>query len=427
MLLDFFRLSLNNLWRHRARSLLTALGIIIGVAAVVCMAGYGEGSKRAEIASIQALGARNILLASVKPPVDAKPAEDNGKESRYYRIAAYGLTRQDADRICAKEVGPVDMAVPLRRIGEFVHKDSRDFPQAEAYGTSPLLAQVATLPLAKGRFLCDADDLTQNNTAVIGAELARQMFPNQDPIGGQFNIDSHPFTVCGVLDSGAVAGGASAAFAVYLPMETAYVRFGPVRNSEPGAFSMERVEINRLIVRVPEGVDAAAAANRIRRVVDFAHAASKDVEIRVPMELIRQKEHARKIFTVLMVLIAGLSLLVGGIGIMNIMLASVVERTREIGVRRALGATRRQIGAQFLIETTTLSGIGGVLGVMLGLIACGVITWLSGKVAWLNPAIPEVVPVLISFAVSTGVGILFGMYPALRAAAQDPVVALRHD
>ena len=145
------------------------------------------------------------------------------------------------------------------------------------------------------------------------------------------------------------------------------------------------------------------------------------------MELIRQKEHARRIFTVLMVLIAGLSLLVVGIGIMNIMLVSVVERTREIGIRRALGATRRQIGAQFLVETTALSGVGGVLGVLLGLAACGIISWLSNRVEWLNPAIPELLPVLVSFGVSTGVGIVFGLYPAWRAAAQDPITALRHD
>ncbi len=425
MLLDFFRLSLNNLWRHRARSLLTALGIIIGVAAVVCMAGYGEGSKRAEIASIQALGARNILLTSVKPPLSSVTPDGN-EPSKASRIAAYGLTDLDVLRILTPEVGPIERAVPMQRVGSFVYCGPLQFPQAQAWGTLPELPQVTPITLERGRFLCDTDGRMLKNVAVLGDALAAQLFPLQDPLGGCFEIDGQSFSVVGVLSADSRAAGEPTHFAAYLPLETARARFGRAR-MDPNTDTGDQVEVERLIVRVPENADPSEVTGRIRRVVDYAHAASKDVDIRVPMELIRQKEHARRIFTVLMVLIAGLSLLVGGIGIMNIMLASVVERTREIGVRRALGATRRQIGAQFLIETTTLSGIGGVLGVALGLLGCGIITWLSGKVGWLNPAIPEPVPVLVSFAVSTGVGILFGMYPALRAAAQDPVVALRHD
>jgi len=429
-LLRRLRLGFANLLLHKLRALLTALGIIIGVAAVVAMAAYGEGTKQEALRSILDLGASNIIVRSVKPPA---PANIGGGDSGSQRMLSYGIERRDLRRI-AQTVGPIETIVPLKRVGSQVINGMRTAP-AEVFGTTPDLIEVTAMHVARGRYLSDLDARRMDNVAVLGDALARRLFPLDDPIGSQMRIDNHTFTVVGVLRPVGLAGGAGTAlvgrdlnFDVHIPIAVAENLWGDVRVARSsGSFERTRVELSEVIVTTGQSEQVLPVSAKIRRVLDQAHAESQDVTVIVPLELLRQAERTQFIFTILIVFIAALSLLVGGIGIMNIMLASVTERTREIGIRRAVGATRRHIIAQFLVETTVLSGVGGVIGIVVGV-------WLVIGLWLLSLYLPEIPPPVFSaqytavafcFAVLTG--IVFGVYPAIKAAWQDPIVALRHD
>ncbi len=427
-LLETLRLGVANLRLHKLRSLLTALGIIIGVAAVVAIAAYGEGAKRAALADILDLGANNIIVRSVKP---VEVVDDSQTQSR---VSAYGLTRRDYNRI-DDTVTPVEGIVPLKRVGDQVIRGNVSMGVATVMGTTPDMLEVANLRVRRGRYLDDSDFSPPDNVAVIGAGIASRLFPLADPLDSTFRIDDTTFRVIGVLQPVGLAGGAGSAlvgrdlnFDVHIPLTTARSRFGDVRMSRSsGSFNREEIEISELIIRTPSEDAVVSVAGQVERVLSLEHAKKGDVTTVVPLELIQQAERVEFRSNMLMVVIGGLSLLVGGIGIMNIMLASVTERTREIGIRRALGATRRHVIAQFLVETTLLSCIGGAIGVGLGLFTAIVLAWLAPSLEGVEPPAVTPTPTIIAFTVAAGVGILFGLYPAVKAAKQDPIVALRHD
>jgi len=428
-LLETFRLGLANLMLHKLRSLLTALGIIIGVGAVVAIAAYGEGSKQAALADIKELGANNIILRSVKPP---EATEDNEQEENDFfseptgpQVMPYGLTRLDLRRLDTDSIRPVDNIVPLKQVGTFVFKNGYTAQAAVVYGTTPEIGNAIPMTIARGRHLTQQDGNQVSPVAVLGADAAQDLFRLEDPLGNSFSIDGQRFVVVGVLQPVGLATGRDINFDIYIPIETARDRFGDQRLM-PGGRSAERIEINELIIRVPEPDHVLPVADQVRRVIEVAHP-QDDVQVIVPLELIQQTERTQLLFTIMMIIIASLSLVVGGIGIMNIMLASVTERIREIGVRRAMGATRRHIIAQFLVETTTLSVIGGVLGVLAGLALAGIAAILANYFPGIEKPIPVAWSMIVGFAAALLVGLLAGLYPAIRAAWQDPIVALRHD
>ncbi|QDU32604.1 putative ABC transporter permease YknZ [Poriferisphaera corsica] len=414
---------------HKLRSLLTALGIIIGIAAVVSMASYGEGAKQAALEDIRQLGARNIIVRSVKPP-DSNQASD----SRQF-APKYGLLRRDLRRI-EQTVGPIERIVPLKKVGAQAQRGRYKTPAA-VFGTTPVLMDVASLKVARGRYLTEADMLQLNKVAVavIGAEIADRLFPLVDPIGSQLRVDTQTFEVVGVLNRIGLAGGAGSAlvgrdlnFDVHIAMPVAKARFGDTLfQRSSGSMQASQVEISELYIQAPEEDQVVSVSEQVKRVLEKEHKQQQDTSLTVPLELLIQKEKTQQMFNIMMILIAGLSLLVGGIGIMNIMLASVTERTREIGIRRALGATRHHIVMQFLVETTVLSGIGGVIGVGVGLGGVGALTVLHQL--WPDLEQPQVTmwSIAVSFVVATSVGVVFGLYPAIKASQQDPIVALRHD
>ena len=427
-LLATLRLGLANLWVHKLRSLLTALGIIIGVGAVVAIAAYGEGTKIAAVKDILRLGANNIIVRSVKPP-----ASNVAAQAEVTRLSIFGLTRRDVRRM-EKTLSPVERLVPLKRVGDRVRFGNRRAPAA-VFGTTPDLLEVASLVVRRGRYLTDADENNGRNFAVIGAQVADTLFPLMDPLEQSFLIDDQRFEVVGVLRRVGLAGGAGTAlvgrdlnFDIHIPLRAAVTRFGDVRQSL-GSGSRERtqIEVSEVILQMPRQSDVPAVAAQLERLLEDGHAQQQDVTTVVPLELIEQAERVQFRSNVLMIVIGGLSLFVGGVGIMNIMLASVTERTREIGIRRALGATRRHIVAQFLVETTTLSCVGGLIGVGSGLLISLALAWYAHTYGGLEPPVVLPLPVAVAFAFAVLVGIVFGVYPAVRASQQDPIVALRHD
>ncbi len=365
--LETIRLGLTNLRLHKMRSLLTMLGIIFAVVAVIVMVAIGEGNKRKALAEIRALGADNIILRSVKPPESANTQQSGSGGF----VRAYGLKRVDLRRI-EDTVGLLRAVVPFKKIsGRVVFRDRQS--SALVFGTLPLLTDVSAVAVSRGRFLNALDQREAAPVAVLGAQVASRLFPLEDPLNHTVRIEDRAFRVIGVLAPVGGDGGRGASLAgrdldldVYVPLRTADSRFGDmVVQRTQGSMQAEQVELSELIIKVQTQEQVPSVAAQIQRILNVA-AARDDVSVVVPLELLQQAERTQRNFNYLMIAIAGISLVVGGIGIMNIMLATVTERTREIGIRRAVGAQRRHIIAQFLVETTVLSVCGGLVGVGLG-------------------------------------------------------------
>ena len=431
-LLETLRLGLTNLLLHKMRSLLTAMGIIFGVAAVIAMVAIGEGNKLQSLEEIGQLGARNIVMRSIKP---TQLPQQQGSKRGF--MLQYGITREDATRI-EQTVSNIEHLVPMKRVAtrvsHVIHHVS-----AQVFGTTPQLMAVTRLQVARGRYLSDSDMHKSANVAVLGASVARRLFPLADPIDNWIRFQGQSYRVIGVLKSVSVVGGAGAQqlardldFDVHIPMTAARSRFGDqTRITQAGSFQAEKVEISQLFVAMVDEAHVLDAADQISLIIDREHTDKDDVKTIVPLALLQQQQRTLRMFNALMTAIAAISLLVGGIGIMNIMLASVTERTREIGIRRAVGATRRHIIAQFLTETTTLSSIGGALGVGVGLGAVFLLAWF--KRTWpaafteMGVPIPTDWSIIAALTVAVLVGTVFGLYPAIKAAHQDPIESLRHE
>ncbi len=439
-LLEIIRLGLRNIALHKLRSALTSLGIILGVAAVIIVVSIGEGNKASTLREIQALGATNIIIRSQKPP------QTSSASARNSFVVRYGLERADLRRL-EENLTDASLIVPLKSAGsEIRRKNERTLSQV--FGTIPELQEVAKLRIRPGgRYLVAEDLASAAPVAVIGAEVADTFFRLEDPVGRAFRVDDQVFTVVGVLEPVGLAGGAGAALVgrdlnkdVHVPISTVEQQFGDifVRRSS-GSFSGDEVEVGEIYLQAATTEQVIDLAARATRILEVGHPSMRDVQVIVPWELLENARRTMLVWNIMLVSIAAISLLVGGIGIMNIMLASVVERTREIGIRRALGATRGHVIAQFLVETGSISTLGGLLGIVFGI---GVSLGLGPFVAWALslPALrglvdgtfqlqPVITPwsIVASFAVATGVGLVFGIYPAIVASRKDPIEALRHD
>jgi putative ABC transport system permease protein len=410
----------NSLLLHKLRSVLTTLGVLFGTASVISMLAIGEGASYEAQEQIKQLGSQNVILRSIKPP------EDPNQGERTSRVIVYGLKEEDLKRI--EETFPaVKQVVPIRQLHKEMSFRNRAMA-ARVQATRPLYQELTGRVIWEGRFITHEDERTLNNVCVLGTEVARYLFPLESSLGKRVKVGGDYFTVVGTLaprvrlaDDPATPG-TDLTGEVFLPYETARKWYGKLQvKRRAGGRDMEEVELHEIIIKVdyPENVTVVASA--AREMLSRFHR-KRDYEVVVPLELLMRAERTKEIFNIVLGSIAGISLLVGGIGIMNVMLATVTERTREIGIRRALGAKRRHIIMQFLVETVCLSVGGGLAGVAVGLLIPYIVERTADMPTIVTPTAP-----LLAFSISAGVGVLFGIYPAWRAADMDPVEALRHE
>jgi putative ABC transport system permease protein len=440
-ILETIRLGLTNLRLHLLRSVLTALGIILGVGAVITMAALGEGTKREAFAQIERLGARNIIINSQKPPETQQ--QQQGQQRSF--LSRFGLTRDDL-AVIRENFPDADGIVPLKETGSQVIRGALR-KTSQAFGTTPALPDAAKFQIARGRYLTDRDLEERAMVAVIGDNIVKDFFPLDDPLGSTIRIDQKAFTVIGVIKPIGLAGGRGGALVgrdmnndIHVPITTATAVFGDtVVRGGSGSLQANAVQVSSILLTSASMDRVMTDAARVKRILDQRRGQQADYTVIVPFELL--EEARRQAFTLNIVFgsIAGIALLVGGIGIMNIMLASVTERTREIGIRRAVGATRKHILSQFLVETSVLTTLGGLMGIGLGIGFSYFLQWVVPKLPDLPvigaqfdrdgslPAQVTVTSIIIAFGVAAATGIVFGLYPARKAAQQDPIVALRHD
>ena len=441
------QLALKSLLLHKLRSGLTMLGIVFGVFSVVAMLSIGEGASQQAQRQVLQLGATNVIAVTMKPPADTDTGGSGGRRSR---VLVYGLTRADYDALEAT-LPTVTRAVPIREASLQVRRLGQAMI-GRVVGCTADYRDLNHLAIARGRFISERDQERVDNVCVLAYEVAEQLFQYDDPIGQAIRIGPQYYTVVGIMrPRGATSaiGGSMAAQDyskdVYIPIRTFQARLGDlIIQRQAGSSTYEQVELNQITLQIDDPENVIPTAEAVRETLQRMHD-KQDWTVVVPMELLKQADQIRQIFNIVLGSIAAISLVVGGIGIMNIMLATVTERTREIGIRRALGAKQKDILQQFLTETVVLSGTGGVIGIIFGLLTPPAFMGMQYVVTHFvldGPAesqsdagkmFLEMEPTLavwslpLAFLISVGIGVMFGVYPARAAARMDPIEALRHE
>ncbi len=408
--LENARVGLRSIRAHKLRSALTMLGVIFGVAAVVAMLAIAGGAQREAVEQIRLLGTNNIRVNHLALTDKAREeAEQKGSQ---------GLTLGDVELI-RDSLPDLSGIAPVRFIEAPVHLRGRE-ASARVVATNADYARVTDFHAGQGRFLSDLDVADAKRVAVVGSGVVSDLFGYQNPLGRRIRIGDDHYTVVGVMEAKEVREGRASVIRVrdinrdiYVPITTAAARFPLAR--AVGA-------LDEMAIQVDEADRVGSVAAIATRLIRRAHHDVVDFEVVVPEELLAQAQSTQRVFNVVMGSIAAISLLVGGIGIMNVMLTTVTERTREIGIRRAVGAPRRAILAQFLIETILISASGGLFGILLGFTMARGINLFAGWETALSP-----LATAGAFGISALVGIIFGIYPARRAARMDPIAALRFE
>ncbi|HKQ80301.1 MAG TPA: ABC transporter permease [Blastocatellia bacterium] len=404
-------LAFGNLYTHKLRTFLTMLGMIFGVGAVIAMLSIGAGAEKESLRIIDTMGLRNVIV---------KDREFKDEDLKKVRENSIGLSLRDVQAITAvtPDLETYSARKRVKTFQIFSFKGKSD--DSNVIGVTPSYFRLARYDIAEGSLISESDQKDYEQFSVIGSRVKQKLFGAESPVGKTIKIDKMWFTVIGVLADNNLTkdefeGVKLQDFSndIYIPLATGLKKF------ELKRFESELDEITLSL----KNIDALKpSAVLIGQVLANTHGKADDYSIVVPRELLEQNQRTQRIFNIVMSCIASISLLVGGIGIMNIMLANILERTREIGVRRSLGARRRDIWQQFLIEALTISFVGGLIGVVFGFVVSRVVAlyaeW-NTFVTWNSIA--------MSFGVSAAVGLIFGLYPAVRASRLNPVEALRHE
>jgi len=418
-------MGMNNLRLHKLRTALTALGMIFGVAAVICMLSISEGASADEMRLIQLMGTQNIIVNSIKPKGTTQTSQETTT------MIEYGVTRSDF-RMISNTIPHLRDVIPLKTVAYAVQYRDRKVPW-DLIGTTPEFFDTVNVDVYQGRVLTAEDMEDRKGVCVLGFGVSKELFGFEDPIGrsvyGVSAFGMRPYKVVGVLAEVITAGAPARGVEernlnqeVYIPYSTADATYGSISaKRSSGSREYFKMDFSSLYVNVADVDYVLPVSRMVQRVLKHNHE-NLDYEIKVPLARLKLAQKKKANQQLMLGFIAGISLLVGGIGIMNIMLASVTERTREIGIRRALGARQRHITIQFLVETVVLSTGGGLLGIALGCVAAYGINRFAN---W--QTIVEPWTVVVSFTLSAFVGIFFGMYPAIAAAQLDPIEALRHE
>jgi putative ABC transport system permease protein len=400
---ELLRIAFGGLLAHRLRSFLTMLGIIFGVAAVIAMLAIGEGARRKTLSQIQSLGLQNIIIKQ-QLTTDAGDEEEQPP----------GLSFGDIEAL-REIIVEAESLTPVIERELQAYNGSRQL-DVKLLGTTPEYFRISSLRPEQGTLYSERDNHDHQRVCVLGNAVAKALFPVENPLGKLVRVGEIWMRVIGALayHPVSVAGTEEVDLNrnVYAPFNSVNLRFDRGKG----------FELEQIIIRVKEGRSIPAIAKAIDNILYRRHNFARSYTLLIPEQLLRQSESTQRIFNIVMGAIAGISLLVGGIGIMNIMLASVLERTREIGVRRAVGARQKDIMNQFLLEAVTISLTGGVIGILLGyLLTFGVTLfseWETAISLW---------SALLAFGVSSGVGVAFGYYPAKQAAGLNPIDALRYE
>lgn len=420
---EMFALGLRNMWGYKLRSFLSMLSISFGIASVIAMFATAEGAQREILLQIGRFGIKNIIVNSIQPPENA---QDSGSGATSW-ISNYGLTFKDARQI-QRTVPSAKVVLPVHTLSDSIWQGSKKV-DARMHGVLPEYMDLLKLKVLAGRGLTELDNIGLQRVCLVRPGLLRELGYYGNPLGHRLQLGQEFYEIVGVLKELEFTGLTKKALNadsrnldIYAPYQTVLKRHGTlslVRKS--GSFTATDVELNQIVIEVDDQENVLATARMIERILETFHR-DRDYELIVPLELLAQRRKAQQVFSITLIAIALISLIVGGIGIANIMLATITERTREIGVRRALGAKRRHIVAQFLTETVTMAISGGILGLLLG------IAFLPALKAWTGwTAVVPAWAMLLAIGISCVVGVLAGLWPAIRAARMDPIGALRYE
>lgn len=401
---------IRSLASHKLRSGLSILGIVFGVAAVIAMLSIGEGARLEALRQIQLMGMNNITIRALE--LDKEMEKDTKAN------LSIGLTMDDAEKI-ENLSSFVDAIAPLKDYAVVARAMDKE-TNARLVGVTDSYLRVAGLRVGSGRFISQADLSDSKRVCVLGWDKKAALFPSEEPLGKLVNIGDTSYMVVGVLESRNLPKEDNATVKIRDINNDIYAPLATVTLSMDAAG--EGTNVSEIVIRIKDSSQVKTAEKVIRSILERLHDNTKDYEVIVPQELMRQTQKTQRMFNIVMGSIAGISLLVGGIGIMNIMLATVTERTREIGIRRALGANKTEILKQFLIEAVLLTVIGGVIGILLGTVGAKIITYYA---RWTTSV--SITTILISSGVSTIVGLIFGIYPARKAAELNPIEALKYE
>jgi putative ABC transport system permease protein len=408
------RVAVRSLFQHKLRAALSILGVICGVMAVLAMLAIGEGAKRETLSQIAQLGTKNIYLKALAL-TEAQRIKARERRSR-------GLSTYDANRIAEGCAGMEEVACLKEVSASIIGMMKELTPQI--VGCSANYARVQNLFIEQGRFLADQDIERKNLVCVLGKSVAEDLGFQGKP-GNSIRIENHVFMVVGILKRFDRKAPRSSVMSVrdyngmiFIPLsvEKGFDYVVSQKGEGPNP------EVTELIVRTKQTGQVLKAASIIKRIMEVSHSGVDDYQMVIPLALLQQAQKTHRTFNIVLGSIACISLLVGGIGIMNIMLATVSERTREIGIRRSVGATKEDIMFQFLVEAVLLTFFGGMIGMGAGIGSVWLITMFAGWQAAIT-----LWSILLPLVMSILVGIFFGLYPAYQAAKMDPIAALRHE